>query len=71
MIGFKYIIDLVDVFLLNLWLKLYYFYFFFRLFFLKYFYVVSYDFLMILFMKGIGMVVVNVDNENDYVFFCV
>lgn len=47
------------------------FLFFFRLFFLKYFFVVSYDFLMILFMKGIGMVVVNVDNENDYVFFCV
>lgn len=62
---------MVDAFLLNLWLKLYHPYFFFRSFLLKYLPVVSYDFSMILLMKGTGTVVVNVDNENDHAPFCV
>lgn len=70
MIGFKYN-WFGRCFFIKFVVKVILFLFFFRLFFLKYFFVVSNDFLMILFMKGIGMVVVNVDNENDYVFFCV
>lgn len=45
--------------------------FFLKSFLLKYLPVVSYDFSMILFMKGTGTVVVNVDNENDHAPFCV